>query len=422
MIAISSAEAHRIDSARQPSHLRTLVSLPGESSAPLAARKCVQPIIDSTRLSAIAIAMFLITGCRANMTLPRPVDPQHIAVQTNLEAPVEVVVQVDSFTLGEIKTNFGAQDMRQFRQDMPIMIGNALFGALAGGRAFRTVKRSSAGPSADFIVSGRYDHTSYVGTRGREWIPFAGTFGAPINEATVHEVLHVKVMDAATGEVVFSQQFAEDQSEWTSIYTTAEATWFQPNFVARVSQGVADAIRARAVELAKGRTGSPGTSSPRIAARPATADPPSNEGDDLDRLQAIRSIHGHVANVVFFVDDEIDPQRLADFLGRCNTAKPRGQFSRTDTSFVWICVFISPDDGFLPGSAVLTADVRRGEDRSLVTWLPTATLEVKSDDQYGVVLQGYGARERGKIDPGRYVVGIYSANEKVGEGYFEVSQ
>lgn len=358
----------------------------------------------------IALAM----GCRANMTLVKPVDPHLIAVQTNDNAQLNAVVQVDNFSLGKIKTNFSEHDMEQFRADMPVLVGNGLFGLL--GNAFRTIKRSAVGPPADFIVSGSYDHTSYFGTGGREWIPFAGTFGAPINEATIHEVLHVNVVDTRTGRSILDQQFNDDQEERTSIYSTAQGNWLQPSFLAKVAQSIVDAVRS----VSGGAAGAPAASN--FATQPQRPEEarvnsprPSVPGEP-----AIAGINGRVANMVFFADDDIDPSRVSDSLHKCSSARPQASFQRDRTRFVWICTFIVPDGRFLAGSVGFAMDIRREKDRSLVTWLPAVTLEVKQSDSYAVVLQGYSAKDQGRIEAGNYVVGAFSNNEKVGEGSFAV--
>lgn len=364
-------------------------------------------------------AIALLAGCRSNMTLAKPVDPKMIAVQTRQDATLNVVVQVDTFSLGKIKTNFGSHDMEQFRTDIPVIIGNGIFSLLAGGNVFRTVKRTAVGPPADFIVSGTYDHSSYLGTGGREWIPFAGTFGAPINEATVHEVLHVIVLNVKTGRSILDQKFSEHQKEWSTVYSIAQANWLQPNFLAKVSQAITEAIRPYA-------TNSPVEEGSRHPASNVESKPQANELHESANLvhilntPVIPSINGRVANLEFFIDDEIDPSKVSDSLGKCGSTKAQTTFSRTATSYVWFCVSIVPDGKFSEGSATFTMAMRRDEDRSLVTWLPAVTLKVKQDSPYGTLLSGYGAKERGKIEVGKYVVEVFSNNEKVGEGSFEV--
>jgi hypothetical protein len=368
----------------------------------------------------VLLVASLMTGCAANMTLVKPVDPNHIAVQSNPNAQFDAVVQVDDFSLGNIKTNFSDRDMQQFRSDMPVTIGNKIFSMLAGGGLFRSVKRTLSGPEADFIVSGTYDFYSYLGTHGREWIPLAGTVGARINEATIRETIHVSVLETKTGRVILDRAFHEDQEEWTSIYQTAQAAWLQPNFVGRVSQGIGDAIRAvlsGSAELTNSEIAKPDT---EMDAGRESREGSAEQQPVVIPNPVIESINGRVGHVQFFVDQEIDPARVPDFMHKCGTAKPQKTFAKATTEFVWFCVFVVPQGRFSTGSASFTMALRRTSDGSLVTWLPGATLELRSTDPYGMLLQGYGATEAGRIEVGGYRLEVYSSNEFVGGGTFEV--
>ncbi|MGH8558636.1 MAG: hypothetical protein ACRESZ_14490 [Methylococcales bacterium] len=75
-------------------------------------------------------------------------DPKHIAILTSDNPRIDGVLQIDDFTLGKVKSNVSSQDMQQFREYTPSMIGNSIYASLAPG-VFRAVKRTKAGPPAD---------------------------------------------------------------------------------------------------------------------------------------------------------------------------------------------------------------------------------------------------------------------------------
>jgi len=364
----------------------------------------------------IALLAAAVVGCAANMTLPRPTDPGVIAVRVSPGAPVNAVVQVDDFSLGAIKTNFTAADMQQFRRDIPIKIGNDIFAALAGGQQFRTVKRTSAGPQADYIVSGVYDHTSYFGARGRDWIPMAGIVGAHINEATVTEVLHVSVTETATGREVLSTSVRSDQDEWTSIYQgVAQSTWLEPRLIGQAAQAAYEAIR----NAAAGSYPSPNAVAQQPASSPApTAPAPVNAPSPATPL--IVGINARVARIQFFVDESLDDGRKTGIETICSRAKPQSSFVSSSTTFIWFCMFVVPEGKFTEGSVSFAIALKREKDGSLVTWFPAVTMNPKPEWPYGMLFQGYGSKEAGEIPAGVYRLEVYAHNELVGQGRFSV--
>lgn len=143
--------------------------------------------------------------------------------------------------------------------------------------------------------------------------------------------------------------------------------------------------------------------------------PPDEEPDSL-----IRSINGRIGTIIFFTDDEIDPNDLSDSLDKCPAAQPQSTFAKNETRYVWFCTFIVPDGKFAAGSANFTMALRRKRNNSLVTWIPGATLHLQVDESYGILLNGYGAVEAGQIDTGEYRLEIFSESIKVGEASFVV--
>ena len=134
----------------------------------------------------------------------------------------------------------------------------------------------------------------------------------------------------------------------------------------------------------------------------------------------IENINGRVANIQFFLDDEIDPSRTSDFLDRCTSSSPQSNFDRRSTRYVWFCAFVVPDGKFKNGSSHFTMALRRATDNSLVTWFPGITLKLYPAAPYGMLLNGYGAKDPGQIEAGAYRLEIRTNNQLVGTGFFEV--
>ncbi|MGH8553844.1 MAG: hypothetical protein ACRERS_11155, partial [Methylococcales bacterium] len=158
------------------------------------------------------------------------------------------------------------------------------------------------------------------------------------------------------------------------------------------------------------------------AAMAPNASPAPSKDASTDRGDGklIENINGRVANVQFFLDDEIDPSRLPDFLDRCKSSNPQSDFNRRSTRYVWFCAFVVPDGTFKNGSAHFTMALRRAVDNSLVTWFSGFTLEVHPMAPFGMLLNGYGAKDPGKIEAGAYRLEIYANNQLVGTGSFAV--
>ncbi len=363
----------------------------------------------------LGLLVVSLVGCHANLTLPKPMDPKHIAISSSNNPRIDAVLRIDDFVLGKIQSNISAHDMQQFREYTPTLIGNNIYASLAPGM-FRAVKRTMAGPSADYVVSGTYDLYMYVGTKGREWIPFAGTFGARIQEATVKETLHVVVKEARSGQVLLDQDFEEEQEEWNSIYSPAQATWLQPNLMGKVVTAIVQAIEG------SGRTSTYTATPPVTNTVESKVSPVPSKYASADQGggQLIESINGRVPNIQFFTDDEIDPSRTSDFMDRCTSSSPQSTFDQRSTRYVWFCAFIVPDGRFKKSSPHFTIALRRAADNSLVTWFPGITLELDPTAPYGMLLNGYGATDPGKIEAGAYRLEVYTNNQVVGTGSFEV--
>lgn len=362
-----------------------------------------------------ALTAAVLSGCAANMTLTRPVDPSAVAARVTPHAPIQAVVRVDDFALGEIKTNFSADDMNQFRRDTPVIIGNNIFSMLAGGQQIHTVKRTSAGAKADFIVTGTYDHTSYYGTHGTHLIPVVGTLGAPINEAKVKEVLHVKVLDGSTGREIFRGSVSNEKDERTSVYQTAQGSWLEPHLIGQAAQAAYAAIQGAASTSSQRARSTVREIAPTLPATPSMGARTPQPGSAL-----IEGINARVARVQFFVDDSLDSDTTPDIGSVCSNAQTGSAFESSSTKFIWFCVFLVPEGEFAQGSASFSMALKRAEDDSLVTWLPVVSLHPKRKWPYGMLFQGYGAKKAGEISVGAYRVDIYVDNELVGSGGFEI--
>jgi hypothetical protein len=134
----------------------------------------------------------------------------------------------------------------------------------------------------------------------------------------------------------------------------------------------------------------------------------------------ITQINAKVSAVQFFTDDEIDGSRVGDFARRCESANFESTFDQASTRYVWFCVFFSPIGKFTTDSAEISMALRRVDNNSIVLWFPVTTVPAKSENPFLMLLQGYGAAEKGKITAGKYAVEVYFESERIGIGRFSV--
>jgi hypothetical protein len=198
---------------------------------------------------AMSAALALFPGCRRNVvTAPAAIAPQDLGTFRVADAPTPVVVLIEDFENGKLETNLDKDQEESLRKADPVAIPNNLQALIGQRQVFREVIRSETANStrADYIVSGTYDLYVKLGTSGREWIPFAGTFGAKINEATAREKINVKVVRSNDGREILNRSFPSEQQESTSVYSQPRVSWLQPNYLAGIGSAIITAIQADA--------------------------------------------------------------------------------------------------------------------------------------------------------------------------------
>lgn len=194
----------------------------------------------------IALLALSLIGCRgATYSAPRPAEPQHLGTFKTSAPEVDSVVQIADFQIKDVDTDFDDEDVAEFRATNSAAIPNALHQLIGQRQVFREVRRAHVThPSeSDFTVMGSYDFFLRLGTQGREWIPFAGTFGAPINEATARENMDVRVVDR-DGREIFRRSYPAESQETASIYSRVNANYLQPEYLARIADDIVRAIAA----------------------------------------------------------------------------------------------------------------------------------------------------------------------------------
>lgn len=198
----------------------------------------------------ILLCANLIAGCtRHNVTPPAPIAPQHLGTYRIADAPDPIIIAIDDFRAGKFETNVDEDQEKNLKQTAPLAVSNGLQELIGKRQLFKEVLRvGSSGTTGssqpDYLVSGTYDLYLKLGTSGREWIPFAGTFGAKINEATANENTDVIVKRSRDGETILHRAFPSNQQETTSIYSQPRVGFLQPNYLAEISSAIVAAIQA----------------------------------------------------------------------------------------------------------------------------------------------------------------------------------
>lgn len=194
----------------------------------------------------IALLMVFLAGCSTvhfsvSSAPVRPEDTGRFAVP-NPEVPTRV--QIANFDICQVDTQYPEREKELYRRHFAIAIPNLLQEFLGKRQAFSEVTRvTTPKPDAtDYVITGTYDFFERIGTQGREWIPFAGTFGAPINEATVKGTLSLRIVEATTGAIVPEKIYPEEHSERTSVYKKANVGYLQADYMGKISTEVIKAI------------------------------------------------------------------------------------------------------------------------------------------------------------------------------------
>jgi hypothetical protein len=201
------------------------------------------------RIVCAGIIITLLQGCpsaRFNVT-SAPAPPEHLGSFKMESATIPVVVQLTNFVIGNVDAQFSEEDNTKFRYHAGVAIPNMLQDFLGKRQVFSQVTRvSQVQPfTADYIVSGDYEFFQRLGTQGREWIPYAGAFGAKINTAWVKATLSVRIMEAKTGAEVFRKNYPEEHKEDTSIYQRVSVGYLQAAYMAGIASDIIGVIESR---------------------------------------------------------------------------------------------------------------------------------------------------------------------------------
>ncbi len=200
----------------------------------------------SLRIVAVILLAVAAMGCSTThyTVLSAPVSPEDTGrfVTANPEIPVRV--QITNFEIRKVDTQYPEKEKELFRRHNSVAIPNMLQEFLGTRQVFAEVTRSSVAKpdSTDYVIIGTYDFFERLGTRGREWIPFAGIFGAPINEATIRATLSLQIVESKNGTVVFDKAFPEEHSDRTSIYKRPNVGYLQAAYMGQIASEIIHAI------------------------------------------------------------------------------------------------------------------------------------------------------------------------------------
>lgn len=194
----------------------------------------------------VVVAFVILSGCGAHFTVSSdPIRPEDATRYSAANPEIPVRVQVVNFEIREVDAKYPEDDKNLFRRHFAIAIPNMIQEQLGNRKVFSEVVRvSSARPeSTDYVVTGTYDFFERLGTQGREWIPFAGTFGARINEAWIRENLSVRVTKANSVKTVLERSYLEEHRDKTSIYHKAYVGYLQTAYIARICTDIINSIK-----------------------------------------------------------------------------------------------------------------------------------------------------------------------------------
>jgi hypothetical protein len=185
------------------------------------------------------------SGChRIHYAATSPMNPEDTGHFILAKAPTPSRIQISNFEIGEVDTQYPEKEKGLFRQTNATFIANVFQEQLGKRQEFSEVTRvKTAQPDVtDYVVTGKYDYFERLGTQGREWIPFAGLFGASINEATCKGKLSLTIVKSKNEKVIFDEIFPEEHSEKTSVYTKALTACLQADQVGRITSAIVKAI------------------------------------------------------------------------------------------------------------------------------------------------------------------------------------
>lgn len=196
-------------------------------------------------LVVVTITVWMLGCASTHFTVySAPASPENMGSYKMESATIPVTLQISNFVIGKVDTLYPENEKEIFRKFMALQIPNMLQEDVGKRQVFSSVTRvaDSNPATADYIMSGHYDFFERLGTQGREWIPYAGTFGAQINEATIKGDLEICITKAATGNEVLRKTFTEDHSDRTSVYQKASAGYLQADYIAAIASEIIGAV------------------------------------------------------------------------------------------------------------------------------------------------------------------------------------
>jgi hypothetical protein len=254
--------------------------------------------------AAALVSIACLTGwsCRPHFTVQNAPLPPEQAGSFRTERPeIPQTVQIADFKINRVDTQYHDSEKDLFRKHLSVAIPNALQEFMGRQQVLAAVTRSAAviPTTGDYVVTGEYDFYERLGTRGREWIPFYGTFGGKINVAHVRGELTVHLHDARTGERLFSRMYPEEHRDVTSIYKRPQVGYLQAPYLSTVSNELIVAVRSHA-----------GGSKPAVRTGPESQEPAS-AAERIEELETLRK-RGLITDVEF----REQRQRIIEGIGR----------------------------------------------------------------------------------------------------------
>lgn len=217
-----------------------------EKCVPMKTDNCFASFGKSFKTLGIVLLMVALAGCSTVhfSVSSAPVRPEDTGRFAEPNPEVSARVQIANFEIRQVDTQYPEQEKELYRRHFAVAIPNLLQEFLGKRQAFSEVTRVTTAKldATDYVITGTYDFFERIGTQGREWIPFAGTFGAPINEATVKGTLSLRIVEAKRGSVVFEKVFPEEHSETTSVYKKANVGYLQADYMGQIATEVIKAI------------------------------------------------------------------------------------------------------------------------------------------------------------------------------------
>ncbi len=238
--------------------------------------------------TALLLAALIQSGCyRAHFAVQSAPVPAEQAASFKTASPeVPAVVQVANFAVGAVDTQYTEEEKESFRKHFAVAIANLLQETLGRKQIFSNVTRSVTPmpAQAEFVVSGSYDFFERLGTGGREWIPFYGTFGGKINEAWVKGTITVVVTDSRSGTELLRKTYVEEHRDRTSVYQKPFVGYLQADFLSNIASEIIAAGKA-----ARPSTGAAGNETGNGKVKTPIGLPLGSTAERLKKLDALQT-------------------------------------------------------------------------------------------------------------------------------------